>query len=114
MNTEASPACPFPYRGPPELQKSIVSALKLVVDPEVALSIVDLGLVYGVEIDAEKARVTMTMTSAACPVTDVITEDVEAELERVLPAGSWIEVDLVWEPAWTPELMSDSARRFMG
>jgi metal-sulfur cluster biosynthetic enzyme len=114
MNIEAAPACPFPYKGPPELQKAIVSALKQVVDPEVALSVVDLGLIYSVEIGEETARVTMTMTSAACPVTDVIRDDVEVDLERVLPAGFRIEVELVWEPAWTPEMMSESARRFMG
>jgi metal-sulfur cluster biosynthetic enzyme len=114
MNIEASTGCPFPYEGPPALQQAIVSALQQVVDPEVALSIIDMGLVYGVEICEEKARVTMTMTSAACPVTDVIMDDVEAELERVLPASYWIEVELVWEPPWTPEMMSESARRFMG
>ena len=114
MNHAAPAAGPFPYRGPPELQLAVASALHQVVDPEVALSIVDLGLVYGVEIGTEQARVRMTMTSAACPVTDVIMGDVEAELERVLPASCWIEVELVWEPAWTPEMMSERARRFMG
>jgi metal-sulfur cluster biosynthetic enzyme len=114
MNIDTMPACPFPYHGPPELQRSIVAALKQVVDPELALSVVDLGLIYGVKIDSHKACVTMTMTSVACPVTDLITEDVEDELEHVLPAGTWVEVVLVWEPAWTPERMSDSARRFMG
>lgn len=114
MNIEAAPACPFPYQGLPDLQESIVSALKQVVDPEVVLSVVDLGLIYGVEIDDEAARVTMTMTSAACPVTDVIMDDVEFELGRVLPTGCMVEVNLVWDPAWTPEMMSESARRFMG
>ncbi|MEP6873313.1 MAG: metal-sulfur cluster assembly factor [Burkholderiales bacterium] len=114
MNTEAAPAGPFPYKGAAELQKEIVSALQQVVDPEVALSVVDLGLIYGVEIGDKTARVTMTMTSAACPVADVIMDDVEAELERVLQVGCRIAVDLVWEPAWTPEMMSQSARRFMG
>jgi len=114
MNTEAAPACPFPYQGPQDLQETIVSALKQVVDPEVALSVVDLGLIYGVEVDDEAARVTMTMTSAACPVTEVIMDDVEFELERVLPAGCLVEVVLVWDPAWTPEMMSESAKRFMG
>jgi metal-sulfur cluster biosynthetic enzyme len=114
MNTEAAPACPFPYSGPLDLQQAIVSALKQVVDPEVALSVVDLGLICGVEVEDEAARVTMTMTSAACPVTEVIMDDVEFELERVLPAGCLVEVNLVWDPAWTPEMMSESARRFMG
>ena len=63
-----TPTCPFPYRGPPGLQAGVVAALKQVVDPELALSVVDLGLIYGVEIDPGQARVVMTMTSAACPV----------------------------------------------
>ena len=114
MSETTLPACPFDYRGPAALQQAVLAALHDVVDPEVARSIVDLGLVYGVEIGAERARVIMTMTSAACPVTDLIVADVEAGLERVLPAGCWIDVDVVWEPAWTPEMMSESARRFMG
>ncbi|MFY8086243.1 MAG: metal-sulfur cluster assembly factor [Rubrivivax sp.] len=113
MSSALSSSCPFPYRGPPELQAAVVAALQQVVDPEVALSVVDLGLVYGVEIEPGQARVTMTMTSAACPVGDVIAEDVEMELRRVLPAGTAAAVTLVWEPAWTPEKMSERARRFM-
>lgn len=112
--TETESDCPFPYQGPPELLPAVLAALHQVVDPEVALSIVDLGLVYGVEIGEDKAKVRMTMTSAACPVTDVIMADVETELERVLPGGSWVEVELVWDPFWTPEMMSERARRFMG
>jgi metal-sulfur cluster biosynthetic enzyme len=104
---------PFPYEGPAELRQLVVDALTRVVDPEVALSIVDVGLIYGVTIDAERAHVRMTMTSAACPVTDVIIEDVENELDRILPPGRVIDVELCWEPAWTPEMMSERARRFM-
>lgn len=104
---------PFPYAGPPALCGPVVAALKRVVDPEVALSIVDVGLVYGVTITPETARVRLTMTSAACPVADLIIEEVEQELDRVLPAGCSIEVALCWEPPWTPDMMSESARRFM-
>jgi metal-sulfur cluster biosynthetic enzyme len=54
------------------------------------------------------------MTSAACPVADLIIEEVEHELDRVLPAGCPAEVELCWEPAWTPEMMSERGKRFMG
>jgi len=104
---------PFPYKGPSRLQMPVLAALSRVVDPEVALSIVDLGLIYGVAIDQGRARVRMTMTSAACPVADVIVDEVEFELEGLLPAECAIEVELCWEPAWTPERMSARARRFM-
>ena len=104
----------FPYEGPAQLRATIERALHNVVDPEMALSIVDIGLVYGVEVDAQRALVRLTMTSTACPVTDVIVDDVQAELERVLPNGERIEVELVWEPAWTPERLSARAKAFMG
>ncbi|MDP3618479.1 MAG: metal-sulfur cluster assembly factor [Ramlibacter sp.] len=105
---------PFPYQGPRELQESVTAALRRVVDPELAMSIVDVGLIYGVVITEALARVQVTMTSAACPVADVIIDEIESELDRVIPAGLLIQVELVWEPAWTPERMSESARRFMG
>ncbi|MEO8057248.1 MAG: metal-sulfur cluster assembly factor [Burkholderiales bacterium] len=108
------PQSPFPYSGPEALRSAIVAALTRVVDPEVALSIVDVGLVYGVAISDGRVQVSLTMTSAACPVADSIVQEIEAELERVVPPDLSIQVDLVWEPPWTPERMSLSAKRFMG
>lgn len=106
-------ALPFPYSGAIECRGALVTALRSVVDPEVALSIVDMGLVYGVAIDAETAVVELTMTTSACPVTHVIVEDVQAALDRVLPEHLAIDVKLVWDPPWTPERMSDGARAFL-
>jgi metal-sulfur cluster biosynthetic enzyme len=59
-------------------------------------------------------HVAVTMTSVACPVTEVILTDIETELDRVMPADMTIEVELVWEPAWTPARMSPEAKAFMG
>lgn len=112
-SNSAPVASPFPYDGPAELRQPVVDALMRVVDPEVALSIVDLGLIYGVTIEAGKAQVRMTMTSAACPVADLIVEEVESELDRVLPASYTIDVELCWEPPWTPDKLSVRAKRFM-
>lgn len=105
---------PFPFDGPDTWRKPIVDALTRVVDPELALNIVDIGLVYGVTCHDDALRLRMTMTTAACPVTDVIAEEAEAELARALPPGTRVQVDVVWEPEWTPERMSERARRFMG
>jgi metal-sulfur cluster biosynthetic enzyme len=116
MNEETSfdaARAPFPYRGDESLRAPITHALTRVVDPEVAMSIVDVGLVYDVTAEDGKVHVSMTMTSAACPVTDVILGEVETELDRVLPPDWQIEVELCWEPPWTPERMSERARRFM-
>jgi metal-sulfur cluster biosynthetic enzyme len=104
----------FPYQGPEELLPVITAALERVVDPEVALNIVDVGLVYGVTVAEGQVDVDVTMTSAACPVADIILGDIEIELDRALPADLKIHVELVWEPPWTPERMSTRARSFMG
>ena len=107
-------ATPYPFAGPPELREPVLRALRKVVDPEVAMSIVDVGLVYGVTIADGAAVIDLTMTSAACPVADVIMDDVEQQLDRVLPEPLLIQVRLVWEPPWTPERLSAQARSFMG
>ena len=104
----------FAYQGPPELLAPIAQALERVVDPEVAMNIVDVGLVYTVKVADQRVDVDLTMTSAACPVTDIIVEDVENELDRALPPELKIHVELVWEPPWTPQRMSAKARVFMG
>jgi metal-sulfur cluster biosynthetic enzyme len=106
------PAC-FDYTGDASLRQPIAHALRQVVDPEVALSIVDVGLVYAVTVTTDRVHVLMTMTSAACPVTDVIIDDVQAELDRVVPAHMKIAVEITWEPPWTPERMSERARQLM-
>lgn len=107
------PKAPFPYEGPEALHQTVVNALTRVVDPEVAMSIVDVGLIYGVTVTDEKLHVRLTMTSAACPVADLIIDEVETELDRVAPPELLIEVELVWEPPWSADRMSERARRFM-
>jgi metal-sulfur cluster biosynthetic enzyme len=104
----------FAYEGPQDLLPTIVQALEKVVDPEVALNIVDVGLVYGVAIADGRMDVRITMTSAACPVTDVIVDDVENALDDAMPPELKIHVEVVWEPPWTQQRMSGRARAFMG
>jgi metal-sulfur cluster biosynthetic enzyme len=110
----APSASAFPYEGPEELREPITDALRRVVDPEVALNIVDVGLVYGVTVSEGMVHAEVTMTSAACPVADVIVQDIENELDAVVPADLLVHVELVWNPPWTPDRMSLSAKRFMG
>lgn len=102
------------YEGPPEWRSPIIDALREVIDPELGMSIVDIGLVYAVEVAPGSCRVELTMTSAACPLGDLIVADVEHALARALPERTAIDVRLVWEPPWTPERMSDGARHRMG
>lgn len=104
----------FAYTGPDEWRPIITQALERVVDPEVALNIVDVGLVYGVRVLPGGVEVDVTMTSAACPVAGVIIDDIKHELDRALP-GDWkIHVDLVWEPPWSADKLSPKAKAFMG
>jgi metal-sulfur cluster biosynthetic enzyme len=105
---------PFPYSGPEDLRPVIERALQAVVDPELAMSIVDVGLVYGVTVRGGRVRVLVTMTSVACPVTELIIEDIQAELDRVVPRELAIDVELVWEPAWSGARMSPAGKAFMG
>jgi metal-sulfur cluster biosynthetic enzyme len=102
------------YAGPELLRDGILSALKQVMDPELALSILSLGLVYGVDVVGSNVQVRMTMTSPACPVRDVIVEDVEDALDNVLPPDYTITVDVGWEPPWEPSRMGARARQLMG
>ena len=104
----------FPYEGPPELLPTLTAALERVVDPEVAMNIVDVGLVYGVTVKEGRVDVNVTMTSAACPVADVIIEDIEFQLDQSLPPALKIHVELVWEPPWSADRMSTKARLLMG
>ena len=103
----------FDYEGDPALASELTAALKRVIDPEMALDVVELGLIQRVEAAADATRVRLTMTSAACPVAEHIVEDVGHELRAARP-GVPVDVELVWDPPWTPERMSASARSAMG
>lgn len=92
----------------------IRDALRAVIDPENGINIVDLGLVYGIKRDDDRFTITMTLTSPACPMGEMILEDIEDILGQTLPAGCDFVIDVVWSPPWEPSLMSDAARRQFG
>ena len=88
--------------------EDILEALRDVVDPELGINVVDLGLVYGVDVDAEKiATVDMTLTSAACPLTDVIEEQAREALDGVVAD---FRINWVWMPPWGPESITEDGR----
>ena len=95
-------------------EESLLDALRTVDDPEAGMNIVELGLVYGVQATPPRATVRMTMTSAACPLGDYLTDAVRAALRARFPELEQVDVELVWEPPWTPERMSEEARNFFG
>jgi metal-sulfur cluster biosynthetic enzyme len=83
-------------------------------DPEAGMSVLDLGLVYGIATEPGRVRVEMTMTSPACPAADYLVEEAAAAIRAAAPAGTEVEVRLVWDPPWTPERMSPGARTRFG
>jgi len=91
----------------------ILTALKQVYDPEIGVNIVDLGLVYGVDLDGGHAHVNLSLTSPGCPMGPQMIRDVRAELAR-LPGIEEVDVDLVWSPPWYPSMMSDAAKEELG
>lgn len=93
---------------------AIRDILRQVVDPELGVNIVDLGLVYRIEPGPDRVLVEMTMTSPACPMGDLIMDEVQAALAAALPAGYGLEVRLVWEPPWDPAMMSERTRLHFG
>ncbi|WP_428827074.1 metal-sulfur cluster assembly factor [Azonexus sp. IMCC34842] len=88
--------------------------LRVVVDPEVGVNIVDLGLVYNVAVSPAAVKVDLTMTSPACPLSDLVIADAEAALHAALPETCAVSIDLVWNPPWDPTMMSDKARENLG
>ncbi|MCW6159619.1 MAG: metal-sulfur cluster assembly factor [Candidatus Micrarchaeales archaeon] len=92
--------------------KEVVAALSKCVDPEMGSDIVNLGLIYNIRIDGDSGRdvkVTLTMTSPMCPVISIILADVQLRLEAIQNIGK-VDIDLVWDPLWNPEMMSDDLK----
>ena len=95
-------------------EERVREALCSVDDPEVGMNIVDLGLVYRIDIAPELVRVELTMTTPACPMGELITDNARRAVAAALPQNAAVDVVLVWEPPWTPEMMSESARQTFG
>ena len=95
-------------------EQRLREALCSVDDPEVGMNIVDLGLVYRIDIAPDRVRVELTMTTPACPMGELITDNARRAVSAALPEGVAVDVALVWEPPWTPDMMSDSARQTFG
>jgi metal-sulfur cluster biosynthetic enzyme len=106
VTARADPAAPT--------EDTIRDALRFVVDPEVGLNVIDLGLIYGIEVSAERIGVRMTMTTPACPVADTLVESARAAVRAAAPSITDIDIELVWDPPWNPDMMSEIARAHFG
>ena len=94
-------------------QEEVVEALRQVEDPELGMDIVDLGLLYDVEIDGPKVKVIHSLTSMGCPAGPMIQEDI-VNVASAVEGVEEVEIELTWEPPWTPDRMSDDAKFILG
>jgi len=107
---------PTGEKGParPEVEEKIREALRNIYDPEIPMNIIDLGLIYGMDWDASGGlTIRMTMTSPGCPAIEALTQEV-AETARTASGVALVQVEVVWEPPWGPDRMTDFARRQFG
>ena len=94
-------------------EEEVLEALRQVEDPELGMDIVELGLLYDVEVEGPKVKVIHTLTSMGCPVGPMIQENID-QIARAMPEVEDVEVELTWDPPWSPEKMSDDAKFILG
>lgn len=93
--------------------QQILDSLKQCMDPEIPINIVDMGLIYDVRVaDDNKVDIKMTMTTRGCPLHDTLVSDVKRYVNKV-PGVNGVNVEIVWEPAWTPEKMSEEGKKLI-
>lgn len=98
---------------PSVTENQILDSLKQCMDPEIPISVVDMGLIYGININQDnKVDIKMTMTTRGCPLHDTLVTDVKRYVNKV-PGVAGVNVEIVWEPAWTPEKMSDEGKKLI-
>lgn len=91
----------------------VMQALKVVIDPELGISIVDLGLVYDVEITEEQAKITYSLTSMGCPVGPIIDQQIQ-QVVTMLPGIDIVETNVTFDPPWSPDRMTEDAKLALG
>jgi FeS assembly SUF system protein len=97
-----------------DLEATVIETLRTCYDPEIPVDIYELGLVYDIKVDPNGAvTVNMTLTSPACPVAGSLPGEVESKI-RAIPGVAEVKVELVWEPPWTPDRMSEAAKLQLG
>lgn len=91
----------------------VMDALSKVLDPELGLPVTDLGLIYNVEVKEKKATITMTLTTIGCPLFDILEEDIRKYMKDVKEVEK-VRLELVFDPPWSPEMMSEEAKAELG
>lgn len=94
-------------------KEDVLNALKNVIDPEIGLDVVNLGLIYDLNLENDNVYVKMTMTVVGCPLASWILTDTENKI-REIPSVKDVKVELVWDPPWSVDRISDEARKLLG
>jgi metal-sulfur cluster biosynthetic enzyme len=94
-------------------REEVIDALRVVEDPELGMDIVELGLLYDVEVEGPKVHVTFSLTSMGCPVGPLIEQQIN-EAVAAMPDVDEVDTELTWDPPWSPEKMSDDAKFILG
>ena len=106
---------PDPAGGPAVSEEQVVEILRTIYDPEIPVNIYDMGLIYGIDIrDDGWVDIEMTLTSPACPVAGTLPPEVEAKVRDGIEGVVSAKVEIVWDPPWTPDKMSDAAKLQLG
>ncbi|MGB9824314.1 MAG: metal-sulfur cluster assembly factor [Candidatus Hydrothermia bacterium] len=92
-----------------DLKEQIVQKLKEIYDPEIPVDIYNLGLIYGIEINGKDVNILMTLTAPGCPLAQTLSEEVREKLKEIEGIGN-VNVELTWEPQWTPEMITEEGR----
>lgn len=95
------------------MKSQIENQLKKVFDPEMHVNVFDLGLIYNIEVEGSIAKIKMTLTSAFCPAADVILDDIKSKVKEVEGITD-LDIEIVWDPPWTRDMLSESARLELG
>ena len=98
---------------PPSLEEQVTDALRTVYDPEIPVNIYELGLVYGIDIQGGAVAIRMTLTSPGCPVAGALPLEVESKL-RDIPGVTSATVEIVWDPPWNPDMISEAGKLQLG
>jgi metal-sulfur cluster biosynthetic enzyme len=91
----------------------VMNVLKQCYDPEIPVNVVDLGLIYGVDIEGDTVNIEMTLTARGCPMHSLIARDVKQKVETLTDVNQ-ANVRVVWDPPWTPDRLSDEAKKRLG
>ena len=94
-------------------EDAVFDAVKEIIDPEVGINIVDMGLIYGVDIEDETVNITMTLTSPGCPAGGQLINGTQHVTQQLEGVGE-VNINVVWTPRWTPEMMTEEAKDELG